>query len=135
MQNYWEVNKIDPYSAFLILAVYTTLVIVTGIYSSWEFGAILAILITLFPLFLFPQEYLNFLKVVLIDAEIYRITVFSYLLIFDAIIVGYAFNAWVKTLFAVLLILLVSSKIGLLGNMVESLKSAASIIYQIPKRI
>lgn len=100
----------------LLLAVYTVMIIVTGIYSSWEYAAVIAVGMTIGPLILVPEQYFEFLKVIIFDAEIYKITVFSYLLVFDAVVVGYAFNAWVKVIFVVIFLALIAWQVGLLGN-------------------
>jgi len=100
----------------VLLTAYVVLIVVTGIYSSWEYAAILAIGLTLGPLLLLPKQYFNFLKIILLDMEIYKVTVFSFLLIFDACVVGYAFNAWLKVLFVAIFLMLIAYQLGLLGN-------------------
>ena len=103
-------------TAMIILAVFTVAILMTGIYSSWEFSALLAIICVTAPLFLVPSQYFDFLKITLFDAEIYKVTVFTYLLVFVSVVVGYAFNSWLKVIFVGIFLALIAYKLGLLGN-------------------
>jgi len=101
--------------SILVLAVFFTLVIVTGIYSSWEYAAIMAAAITLIPLVLFTGPYIEFLKTTLFDMEVFRLTNFTALLIFDGVVIAYAFNAWIRVLFVVAFIALIAYKLGFIA--------------------
>ncbi len=102
--------------AITILAIFTVAVLIIGIHSSWEYAALLAMACTIAPLFLVPSQYFDFLKITLFDAEIYKVTVFTYLLVFVSVVVGYAFNSWLKVIFVGIFLALIAYKLGLLGN-------------------
>ncbi len=99
-------------ASIVALAIYTTLILVIGIYSSWEQAAIVGAAICLAPLLLVPSAYIEFLKGVLIDLDVFKITNFTYLLIFTGIVIAYAFNAWVRAIFVIIFILLIAWKLG-----------------------
>ena len=100
----------------MILAVYITLIIVTGIYSSWEYAAILAIVLSVIPLLLFPDEYIHFLQIPLIEDKLFIVNNFTVLLLFNSFIIAYAFNAWIRTLFVLVFVLIVMHSTGLLQD-------------------
>lgn len=99
-------------ASLIILTIFFTLVLVTGLYSSWEYAAVLAGGLTVLPLFLFPGEYLEFLKVLIFDMEVLRFTNFTTLLFFDSLVIAYAFNAWIRMVFVVLFIGVIAWKLG-----------------------
>ncbi len=102
--------------AIVALIVYTTIIIVIGLYSSWEQAAIIGMATCIAPLLFggsVTEAYLEFLKKTLVDFQIFKITNFTYLLIFTGIITAYAFNAWVKVIFFITLTLLTVSKLGI----------------------
>jgi hypothetical protein len=113
-------------ASIIALAVYTTLIIVIGIYSSWEQAAIIGAAICLAPLLLVPTAYIEFLKKVLLDLEVFKITNFTYLLVFTGIVVAYAFNAWVRSIFVIIFILLIAWKLGFITG--QEVKQVASAI-------
>jgi len=100
--------------SLVILAIYFTLIITTGIFSSWEYAAILAALLSLVPLILIPKEYIEFLKTPLFDMEVFKITNFSAILLFDSVVIAYAFNAWIRAFFIAAFIALIAYKLGFL---------------------
>ena len=103
---------VDINASLIILAIFFTIVLVTGIYSSWEYAAILAAAFTILPLFLFPSEYIEFLKVLIFDMEVLRFTNFTTILFFDSVVIAYAFNAWIRMFFIVLFIAVIAWKLG-----------------------
>jgi len=103
---------IEP--SLLLLAVFFTFIIAVGLFSSWEYAAVLAAIISVVPLVVATKEYLAFLKTPLFDADIFKVTNFSAILIFDSIIIAYAFNAWVRTLFLAAFIALIAYYCGIL---------------------
>jgi len=102
-------------ASIIALAVYTTLIIAIGIYSSWEQAAIVGTAICLAPLLLVPTAYIEFLKKVLLDLEV-----------FTGIVVAYAFNAWVRSIFVIIFILLIAWKLGFITG--QEVKQVASAI-------
>ncbi len=100
--------------SLVILAVFFTAILVTGIYSSWEYAAILAAVLSIIPLILFPDGYIEFLKTTLLDMDVFRVTNFSAILFFDSIIIAYAFNAWIRAFFIAAFIALLAYKLGFL---------------------
>jgi len=102
--------------SWVILAAYFTMIVVIGMWGSWETAAIIAATLSILPLFLFTKEYFTFLKVTLIDAELFKITNFTAILIFDSIVIAYAFNAWARTLFIAVFIALIAWKLGLVSG-------------------
>ncbi|GEM_PF-2028589 len=102
--------------AWIVIAVYITIIVATGMYSSWEYAAILCMISSIAPLIVVPNLYLDFLKITLIKfGDFSCINVFTVLLFFDSIIIAYAFNAWVKTFFIALFILLIAYYSGFLS--------------------
>jgi len=101
--------------SLVILAVFLTLILGTGIYSSWEFAAILAVVISLVPLVLFPKEYIEFLGITLFDMKVLRFTNFTTILFFDSAVIAYAFNAWIKIFFIAAFIFLLAYKLGFIA--------------------
>ena len=101
--------------SIIVLAIYTTIIITIGLYSSWEQAAIIGMAMCIAP-FLFggsvTKAYLEFLKKTLIDFQIFRITNFTYLLIFTGVVVAYAFNAWVRVIFFIIIVSLSIWKLG-----------------------
>lgn len=100
--------------SLVILAVFFTAILVTGIYSSWEYAAMIAAILSVIPLILFPRQYIEFLKTPLFDMDVFRVTNFSGILLFDSVIIAYAFNAWIRTIFIALFIALIAYKLGFL---------------------
>lgn len=100
--------------SLVILAVFFTAIIVTGIYSSWEYAAILAAIFSVIPLIFVPHRYIEFLKTPLFDMDIFKVTSFTGILLFDSVIIAYAFNAWIRALFIAAFIALLAYKLGFL---------------------
>ena len=100
--------------SLVILAVFFTAIIVTGIFSSWEYAAILAATLSLIPLVIAPREYIGFLKTTLMDLDVFKVTNFSAILVFDSIIIAYAFNAWIRAFFIAAFIALIAYYSGIL---------------------
>jgi len=98
--------------SIVILAVFFTTIIVTGIYSSWEYAAILTAIFSLIPLILVPKQYIAFLKSPIIDMEVFKVTNFSVILIFDSVVIAYAFNAWIRAFFIAAFIALIAYELG-----------------------
>ena len=114
--------------SFILFAIFITLILTPGIYSSWEFAAVLTILISLLPLILFTEVYINFLKTVLFDMQVIRLTNFTIVLFFDSVIIAYAFNAWIRMFFIAVFIGMIAWKLDIF----TSLSLPQSIVSIIP---
>ncbi len=101
--------------SIIVLAIYTTLILTIGIYSSWEQAAIVGMAMSIAPLIFgggVTEAYLEFLKKTLLDFQVFRITNFTYLLIFTGVVVAYAFNAWIRVIFFMIIVSLTIWKLG-----------------------
>ncbi|AIY90055.1 hypothetical protein GACE_1010 [Geoglobus acetivorans] len=102
--------------SLVLLAVYITAVIMTGIFSSWEYAAFLSIVFSFLPLLLIPNEYIAFLQIPLIEDKLFVVNNLTVLLLFNSFIIAYAFSAWVRTLFVLIFVLTVMHSTGLLQS-------------------